>query len=133
MVAIHEFEVDITEPRMVQEPTDPELPLDEEPIAAEMITPDGLVLEEDEEEDSLSIGEKTIDIPTEDVLSPKRALSSLVEDFSHFESLHARFPVEALVVFSSVATLREALREFRELPQVRESLPKFSDLLAEDS
>ena len=127
MVAIHELEVDVTEP---QEPTAPELPQEEEePLAAEMITPDGLVLEEDEEE-PLAIGEKTIEIPNEDILSPKRALSSIVEDFAHFESMHARFPVEALVVFSSVATLREALREFRELPQVRESLPKFSALLA---
>lgn len=57
------------------------------------------------------------DIPQAEILSPKRALSSIVEDFTHFERLHPRFPVEALVVFSSVATLRESLREFRELAE----------------
>ena len=49
----------------------------------------------------------------EEVLSPKRALSSIVEDFKLFETLHATYPDEALAVFSTVASLRAALREFR--------------------
>ena len=57
---------------------------------------------------------------SDDILSPKRAFGSIVEDFAHFERLHARFPTEALIVFSSVATLREALRDFRDLAQGQE-------------
>ncbi len=85
-----------------------------QPITAEV------VFEEPRDEDPAPTIVRTTtldDIPQAEILSPKRALSSIVEDFTHFERLHSRFPVEALVVFSSVATLRESLREFRELAE----------------
>jgi hypothetical protein len=56
------------------------------------------------------------DPPTE-VYSPKRALSSIVEDFSHFERFYSQFPSHASVVFSCVTSLRHALRDFREMVQ----------------
>jgi hypothetical protein len=88
------------------------------PITAEVVSEepcDAIVLEEPAP--TLTRTTTVDDLPQAEILSPKRALSSIVEDFAHFERLHSRFPVEALVVFSSVATLRESLREFRELAE----------------
>ena len=53
--------------------------------------------------------------PTPD--SPKRALSSIVEDFKFFELLYGHYPEEAAAVFSSVGELRNALRAFRDKAQ----------------
>ena len=58
------------------------------------------------------------DSPREDeALSPKRALTSIVGDFEHFESFHAKYEEEAQAVFACVTSLRLALREFRKRVQ----------------
>ena len=57
------------------------------------------------------------DSPREEVLSPKRALTSIVGDFEQFERFHTEYLEEAQAVFACVTSLRFALREFRKRVQ----------------
>ena len=84
-----------------------------EPITAEAVFEDPVV----QKQPTITRTTTSDDLQQAEILTPKHALSSIVEDFAHFERLHSLFPVEALVVFSSVATFRESLREFRELAE----------------
>ena len=49
--------------------------------------------------------------------SPKQALTSIVEDFTHFDRLYAQYPSEAAFVFGRLSDLCAALREFRHTVQ----------------
>lgn len=51
------------------------------------------------------------------VESPKQALTSIVEDFTHFDRLYAQYPSEAAFVFGRLSDLCAALREFRHTVQ----------------
>ena len=57
-------------------------------------------------EEQVSVGE-----------SPKQALTSIVEDFTHFNRLYAQYPSEAAFVFGRLSDLCAALREFRHTVQ----------------
>jgi hypothetical protein len=57
------------------------------------------------------------------------------EDYAHFEQNHADFPVEARSVFECVASLREALGEFRKATEnkcVVDDASAIADVVAED-
>ena len=89
-------------------------------VLAEASAPAAELLEEEEEKGVVQ-AEKGIveeqDKPEDEALSPKRALTSIVGDFEHFESFHAKYEEEAQAVFACVTSLRLALREFRKRVQ----------------
>jgi hypothetical protein len=48
-------------------------------------------------------------------ISEPQTLSSINDDFAHFERHHAKHPTEAAAVFKCMSVLRAALRAFKEL------------------
>ena len=96
----------------VQVTVDEEEKADE--VLVEASAPAAELLEE--EEKGVVQAEKGI-VEEDEALSPKRALTSIVGDFEHFESFHAKYEEEAQAVFACVTSLRLALREFRKRVQ----------------
>lgn len=47
--------------------------------------------------------------------SEPQTLSSISDDFAHFERLHSKHPAQAAAVFKCMSVLRAALRAFKEL------------------
>ena len=92
-------------------------------VLVEASAPAAELLEEEEKgvvqaEKGIVEDKPSADSPREEeALSPKRALTSIVGDFEHFESFHAKYEEEAQAVFACVTSLRLALREFRKRVQ----------------
>ena len=80
----------------------------EEEVEAITRTTSGVELDDDHHDIAVevSVGE-----------SPKQALTSIVEDFTHFDRLYAQYPSEAAFVFGRLSDLCAALREFRHTVQ----------------